>query len=181
MPSAAPDVMTIDEYRVLVREMSMASEPRALFNSSTVHAGIVIARILEVSKSRVAIVAGELRQAVYDQPDVLRGLSNFLKREGSTIDVICEREPAADNAFLDTIKTTLGVKTRSRFGFYRLPAGFHAKSHFSVGDGRHLRLESDCDKTEATVVFNDEKSGERVVSLFEAMKRLSIQAAQRQA
>jgi hypothetical protein len=163
------DRMDISEYRKVIREVMQETrsdaraKPRVLSNRGPAHARVVLQTMFEFADAQVRVNSGSLSDDAFD----LDAVSRFLACPNATMAVLVDDVdaamsdrsilPALRRAFPDPAKLDVRVRAGDDLRF----------RHFTVMDGRDLRLESDHDARVADVFFNHPERARMAEDLFD--------------
>jgi hypothetical protein len=149
------------EYFDFVEGLAKNKENKVFFNSGPIHASIVMSRIFEYAQSDVKIFCGGFSGAVSNDPLYLESLERFLKRENTSLKILVEDYETNKNS---KIYSLLKKYTSKIAIFQTKERVVNAQNghliHFTIGDDKMLRLETNPNDFTAQVNFqsSDAKS-----------------------
>ncbi len=159
-------------YSDYVEKLACFGSDELIFNSGPVHAAIVMSRIFKYSMKEVKIFCGGFNGAVSNDYEYLYFLEEFLKRKGTRLSILAEADLSNNN----TSKVyELLKKYSDKVTMYKTPHKVRysidndkiANIHFTVGDNKMLRLETNTDEYIAQVNFGNEDSAGFYKSIFQ--------------
>jgi hypothetical protein len=151
-----------------MRRSRETGKPVVFENEGPGHARIVIDSMLENSAKTLAVVAGQLDNAVWSA----RSIANFLTAHPeATVQVILD-ECNGDRVPANSALLGLSPTDQSRVQIRRLP--WQLEGHFFVADEQHVRLEYNKQTQEASITFGDPTgAGKSASELFSAIWQLA--------
>lgn len=150
----------LKDYEFYIENLARDNKDEVFFNSSDDHALIVLKQIVRSVKNELKIYCGNLCTQVSNNIDYLNALKEFLDRSGTKIQVL----------FADFNEEFYGKPIYRLFNEHReqvtlrevLPDHIITKDdvpvHFTIGDFKMYRLETDIENKKAIGNFNDESS-----------------------
>lgn len=155
------------EYFNFVENLAKNKENKDFFNSGPIHASIVMSRIFKYSNNEVKIFCGGFTGAVSNDPLYLSTLEEFLEKPETKMKILVE-----DYENNKTSKVySIFKKYKSKVEIFTTPARVVINDterpiHFTLGDNKMLRLETNPEDFTAQVNFNSTDSSS-IVSLFD--------------
>lgn len=140
----------LEEYREFIRMLSEKSDSRIFLNKGPEHAKIVLEQIFRQSEKTVRIFAGNLTRIVGDDPAYISALSDFVQKDGKVRILLNDyKEELAKESnlymrlayFKSEGKDIVVKKTTARP--YQESDPDQMTVHFTVGDEKAYRLETD--------------------------------------
>jgi hypothetical protein len=164
--------MDINEYKKVIQEVmaeargDLERKRRVVSNRGPQHARVVLQTMFENADSRARVNCGKMSSDVFD----LELVSKFLNKNGSHLTVIIDSEDVMTSK--DSILSTLISRAPSHLG--KLDVYVRAESdkrfrHFTVMDGRDLRVETDHSDRIADVYFMDRENATSAESVFDQL------------
>ncbi len=158
----------MNEYFDFVENLAKNKEDKMFFNSGPIHASIVMSRIFEYAKDEIKIFCGGFSGAVSNDPLYLNSLERFLKRENTKLKILVENYDDHKNSKIYSVLKKY-PKVQILVTSERVKNNVSNKPiHFTIGDNKMLRLETNPDDFTAQVNFNASNS-EILVNLFNKM------------
>ena len=151
------------------------------FNNHGVnHASIVMATILRNSKDTVRILTGDFGGKVSHHEDYLNALIQFIA-SGKRLEILLTRPTNIENSIISNILTNsivsnsknIFVRKISEQGLQVLKRRTNDQNlHFTVGDEKMYRIESDASTYQTIGCFNDSIRAKELNQLFDECFRL---------
>ena len=170
---SSEDVKALEEYFKSVEILSEKGLNLEFNNKDQFHAVIVMSHIYKTAKERVRIFAGEFSGHVSDSPMYRRELSSTVSR-GVALEVVFEKQPNEQSLCL---KELLRLKKEGRdISICVVKEEFRAQlhalglSHFTVGDDKMFRYETDKSLFRAICNFDDKKTAATLNKNFDVLK-----------
>jgi hypothetical protein len=173
MPTAQSySEMDINEYRKVIQEVmaeargDIERKPRVVSNRGPQHARVVLQTMFEHADLRARVNCGKMSSDVFD----LEGVSKFLSRHGARLSVIIDSGDAitAEDSILRQL-----IEKKSDFGgtldVYARADADNRFRHFTVMDGRDLRVETDHSDRIADVYFMDRENATSAEAVFDQL------------
>jgi hypothetical protein len=160
----------MQNYIDYVESLAISGEDENFFNSGPNHAAVVMSRIFKYSKDVVRIFCGGFTGAVSNDPDYLLYLEGFLQR-GGKLKILAERNLSNDES-LSIFKVLKKYKDNVEMFVTNLTVIMNSTDqaiHFTIGDQKMLRIETDTNNYAAQVNFGNSKSAETFIKLFDGM------------
>jgi hypothetical protein len=165
------------DYFEFVDNLAKKREDKLFLNSGPIHAAIVMSRIFEYSCSKVSIFSGGFTGEVSNDSTYLKSLESFLERDGTQLSVIVEDYESNKhsrvynyfkeyNSKVELYQTSCKVRIKKN-GPDNAPV--FQDIHFTVGDDKMIRLETNPANFSAQVNFNTAKAKD-YLSLFEDIR-----------
>ena len=166
-------MMKIDGYKDFVEDLAKKGEDKVFFNSGPIHASIVMSRIFKYSTNTIRIFSGGFHGAVSNDSEYLCELDSFLSR-GGKVKVLVENYNSNNNSkiykilskYFNTGQIEI-KKTTARVNSGGSPI------HFTIGDDRMLRLETNVNDFKAQVNFNNSKETAVFIEVFDKIFNIS--------
>jgi len=175
---AEASTVDIESYKALVDRCARERLDHVISNGSPVHARVLISKLFETARHGAFIVSGKLLNAtesgveVYAYPDVVRAAMGFLRRPGSSLQIILEDpiDLLMENKFLAST-----INDVDRKGDVIVYPGTKAVNttrspHLMVTDALAYRLELDNKEFEAFANFGDDATAISVQNLFKKLE-----------
>lgn len=163
-------------YREFVRILSEKSDDRIFLNKGAEHALIVLERIFKQSNDIVRIFAGNLCKTVGNEPEYIYALSGFIEKGGKV------------RILLNDYDETLAKESNlyMRLAYYKskgkdiivkqTPAKpyqeadpEHKEVHFTVGDKKAYRIETDIKQRAAQCSMNRPDTATMAAEFFDGL------------
>jgi hypothetical protein len=165
--------MEHSDYFDYVEALAKAQKDEVFYNSGPIHASIVMSRIFKYAKEELLIFSGGFSGAVSNDTSYLKSLDDFLQKENTKATVLVEDYESYKNSQVYSIfkkyKSSLGKVDIYQTNFKLIDQTTKNQVHFTLGDRRMLRLETNKDDYTARVNFNSPES-EMFLGLFNKMK-----------
>jgi len=181
--------LDITTYEKVVSLLATSKSTRQFTNAGKDYATIVMKNIFKTSESSILLFAGGLKGDV-SQGEYLAELENYLQKKSSYLTVLLEKAPPEDTDYQRNYraislikkyralnKNRFKIKVISQEKLDWLKNKYNGKVfHFTVGDYRMYRFETEMDNYEAIACFNDPKSSsilsERFATILEGSRDL---------
>jgi hypothetical protein len=155
-------------YRDYISRLATKRTNEVFLNSSAAHASIVLSNIFQQSENCVKMFAGNLKGEVSNNPQYIDSIVKFLRRNGKLQILLEEYDTNNPPEILERIrfyknKNLVSIKTHP----YELTISSGQKIHFSVGDNKMYRLETDVDKYLAEGNFGDASTAKFLSDKFD--------------
>lgn len=164
------------KYKEFVRMLSERSDDRIFLNKGEEHALIVLERIFRQSGKTMRIFAGNLCRTVGNEPDYIASLSDFIDRGGSVrilLNDFDENLAKESNlykrlAYFKSLGKDIVVKTTSAKP-YREGDPEQKEIHFTVGDEKAYRMETDIVQRAAQCSMNRPDTAKMASDFFDGV------------
>lgn len=166
----------LSEYKEFIHMLSETSDSRIFLNKGPEHAKIVLEQIFRQSKDILRIFAGNLCKIVGNDPSYIDALSDFVKNGGKVrilLNKYDEKLASESNlymrlAYLKSEGNDIVVKSTTAKP-YRASDPDQKETHFTIGDTKAYRIETDTDKREAECSMNRPEVAEKMSEFFDAL------------
>lgn len=177
----------IMEYRKALKHLAAKNDSFVFSNRGAQHAAAVMATIFDYAQSYVYIYANDMDGKISNDPEYMSSLQRFLAKDDSVLRIVLDKDPQDD-----PVSKSLAVKYLREIGVADIRiASDEFKSqlqsmsndgllyHFSVADGKMVRLESDNENHVAPYcTFNDPETVNVLEKVFdenyESLKKARI-------
>ena len=158
----------MQNYINYVESLAISGDDKFFFNSGPNHAAIVMSRIFKYCRDEVRIFCGGFNGSVSNDPDYLKFLDEFLHK-GGKLKILAEQDLSQDESLaifkvlkrhasnVEMFVTKFKVKMNSTNQFI----------HFTIGDSKMVRVETDTANYTAQVNFGNNKYADSFVRVFE--------------
>jgi hypothetical protein len=170
------DSTELAAYKIKVQSNADNRIYDELSNSGADHAKIIMSNILRTSKEHVRIFAGDLNGEVSNDPEYLMWLETLIF-SGKKLHIKLEREPnrATSKAFQKILELkkrfskniTIEIVGDKNLDRLKLDDKVF---HFTIGDDRMFRFETDINKYVAIANFNDKETAKLLIDKFNSLK-----------
>ena len=164
------------EYKDFVKSLALSNENRTFLNSNEDHAVEVLEQLFQISENEIRIFAGCLCKHVGNRSEYIVALSEFIE-QGGTLHILLNAydEEAARNSnlykrlayYIDGGKPVVVKSTDAHP--YRVFDTDKREVHFTIGDRKAYRIETDIDKRTAECNFNNPKLAENMADFFDTL------------
>ena len=154
--------------------MALSNEDRMFLNSDEDHALDVLVQLFQLSEKQIRIFAGCLCKHVGNKPEYVVALSEFIERGGTLyilLNAYDEECAKTSNlykrlAYYKSLKKPIIIKKTSAKPYL---TGDPAKKevHFTVGDKKAYRIETDVNKRTAECNFNNPRIATNTADFFD--------------
>lgn len=167
----------LEEYREFIHMLSETSDTRIFLNKGPEHAKVVLEEIFKQSKKTVRIFAGNLTRVVGDDPDYISALSDFVQNEGSSLKILLndyKEELAKESklymrlAYFKSEGKDITVKSTTAKP-YRKSDPEQKEFHFTVGDEKAYRIETDIKERKAEGSMNRSETAVSLAKFFDEL------------
>lgn len=164
------------EYKGFVRSVALSNENRTFLNSDEDHAVDVLEQLFQLSKDEVRIFAGCLCKHVGNRTEYIVALSEFIERGGKLYILLnAYDEDAARKSslykrlayYMADGKPIVVKSTQSHP--YRVSDEDKKEVHFTVGDRRAYRIETDIENRTAECNFNNPVLAGETADFFDSL------------
>lgn len=168
--------MTTDKkYYDFVRSLAMSGENRMFLNSDEDKAVTVLTNLFRISEEEVRIFAGNLCEHVGNQQSYIIALSEFIERGGKLYILLNKynKELAKSSnlfkrlAYLKAQGKPITIKSTPARPYLESEA--KKDVHFTVGDKKAFRIETDIEKRTAVCNFNFPTLAEKTANFFDKL------------
>ncbi len=167
----------LEEYREFIQMLSETSDSRIFLNKGPEHAKVVLEQIFKQSKESVRIFAGNLTRVVGDDADYIAALSDFVQNEGSSVRILLndyKEELAKESklymrlAYFKSKGKDIVVKSTNAKP-YRKSDPEQKEFHFTVGDEKAYRIETDIKERKAEGSMNRTETAAPMAAFFDSL------------
>ena len=167
---------TDKKYKDFVTSLASSGENRAFLNSDEDHALDVLVQLFQISQKTVRIFAGSLCQHVGNKSEYVIAVSEFIERGGELrilLNNFNEEQAKSSNlykrlAYYKSQGKPVTVKsTTSRP--YRTEDPEKKEVHFTIGDEKAYRIETDIEKRTAECNFNNPELAKTTADFFDML------------
>ena len=166
----------IAKYRDFVKWLSDNNDGRIFLNSDPEHAVVVAAQIFKQSTDTVRIYAKNLCRTIGNEPDYVSALSDFIERDGKVRILLngYEEECAKVSdlyrrmAYYKSKGKDIVVKTTTAKPYFASDTEQN-EIHFTIGDKKSYRIETDIDKRTAECSMNNPDTAQMSADFFDSM------------
>lgn len=164
------------EYKNFVHTLAKNDEDRIFLNSDKDKAIIVLVRLIQNSQNELRIFAGNLCNSVGDNSDYIIAISEFIERGGTIKILLNNYDPDfARNSnlfkrlayYIAQGKNIFVKKTDAKP--YRTSDVEKKEIHFTVGDNKAYRIETDIEKRTAECNFNSPQVAKGIADFFDKL------------
>ena len=164
------------KYKEFVKNMAINGENRLFLNSDEDHALDVLVQLFQISKEQIRIFAGCLCKHVGNRPEYVVALSEFIER-GGTLHILLNAfyEECARNsnlykrlAYYKSLNMPIVVKGTSAKP-YLTGDSDKKEVHFTIGDKKAYRIETDIEKRTAECNFNNPRIATNTADFFDSL------------
>lgn len=149
-------------YKDFVSLLAKNGINRVFLNSDEEHALDVLVQLFNISQTHIKIFAGCLCKHVGNMPEYIVALSEFIERGGTLyilLNAFDEDSAKVSNlykrlAYYKSVGKPISVKKTSARPFLNGDPE-RKEVHFTIGDGKSYRIETDTDKRTAECNFNN--------------------------
>lgn len=162
------DSMSLIEYRARVERAAQNRNAERIYNGTTEHAQVVIETLFRTADKDVLVLNSCINNKVFGTENTLEAADAFLNKEGASIRVLVENEPAGgwkDNLFVRKFGERKNVSIKLVPDYVKSMFDFH----FTVADKASYRFEADKTKHAAIASFGDDDAGQNLASIFEKL------------
>lgn len=164
------------EYKDFVKQLSLNEDGRIFLNSDTGHAVVVAEQIFRQSKEEVRIFAKNLCRTIGNTPEYISALSDFIERGGKVRILLngYEEECAKVSnlykrlAYYKSLGNDIIVKTTNAIPF-RSDDEEQKEIHFTVGDKKAYRIETDTEQRSAECSMNNVDIATNTAEFFDEL------------
>jgi hypothetical protein len=157
----------MDDYRKFVRKVSNSLGPsEVILNRSIEHATVVMETLFEKAVSKVEILTNKLTDEVYGSPTVIAAAKEFLRRENSRIEILCEE--SVDRATHPLLRELDQAGHAAQISLRFVPENLRRTYlfNFATADGGAYRYEENRNSSEAIVQFGPTDFGKTLKGTF---------------
>lgn len=167
-------MIQIEQYRNYVKHLAANEEPRTFLNEDEDHALEVLIQLFSISKQEVRIFAGCLCKHVGDKDEYVIAISDFIERGGrlkillNAYDEECVRNSNLYRRlyYYKTIGKEIIVKTTEAHPYLTKDKDKN-EVHFTIGDNKSYRIETDVNNRTAECNFNNPQLAVLLVKFFD--------------
>jgi hypothetical protein len=162
------------EYRKFVATLATENSNQTFLNSDEDHAAVVFEQIFKDSKSELRIFAGSLCSKVANSPAYIEALSGFLERGGKLNILLNNYNPeCAKNsnvfkrlAYYISEGKSISIKRTTSKPYFANDPG-KKEIHFTVGDDKSYRIETDIESRTAECNLNNPNIAKIYIEFFD--------------
>lgn len=166
----------IVKYKEFVRQLGMNNDGRVFLNSDPDHAIVVSEQIFRQSNDTVRIFAKNLCRTIGNDPAYIAAMGDFIERGGKVRILLngFEKELAIKSnlykrlAYYKSLKHDIIVKTTDAKPYLTADAE-QKEVHFTVGDNKSYRIETDIEKRTAECSMNNPPVASMTADFFDKM------------
>lgn len=164
------------DYKDFVRQMASNKENRTFLNSDEDHAVDVLVQLFQISEQEVRIFAGCLCKHVGNRTEYIVALSEFIERGGKLFILLnAYDEEAAKKSnlykrlayYIEEGRDVIVKSTQAHP--YRASDSDKKEVHFTIGDKKAYRIETDIEKRTAECNFNNPVLAEETAKFFDEL------------
>lgn len=159
------------QYREMVEKLAKNNESLVIYNSSPLHAVVIMSALFRYSNDKVRIFAENFNGGISDQDEYIEALNSFLLRGGELFVLlheyqrnnnpklfeILEEHKIAFPTKVNVAKTSARVLNNERSN----------EVNFTIGDEKMYRIEEDTISKMARCSFNDPPIAGHLANLFD--------------
>lgn len=161
-------------YKLFVESQARSGENRTFLNSDEDHALDVLVQLFQLAQNKVRIFAGSLCHHVGNKAEYVIALSEFIERGGTLhilLNAFNEEYARSSNlykrlAYYKSQGKPVVVKT-TKARPYRTDDPEKKQVHFTIGDEKAYRIETDIDKRTAECNFNNPTLAKETAEFFD--------------
>jgi hypothetical protein len=164
----------LDEYSLAIAKLASSKSNFQFTNSGENHARIVMSNIFKTSEYNIKMFAGNLKGDV-SKGDYLTALESFLQKKGTKLTVLLEGNPDQNSAAFSLIRKYQNINKERISISLVSPEKLEAtkvngqNNHFTIGDDRMFRFETDTQQYTAVCNFNDLEKCQRLNDIFNVL------------
>lgn len=164
------------EYKAFVKALAEENANRVFLNSDHDKAMVVLVEIINKAEEELRIFAGNLCNGIGDSSEYIIAISEFIERNGKVkilLNQYKEECVRASNlykrlAYYASLKRDVSVK-HTEAKPYLTGDSEKKPVHFTVGDKRSYRVETDIKKRTAECNFNSPEVAEKMADFFDKL------------
>lgn len=149
-------------------------EYRVISNGKPAHAVYLIYKLFKAAQREVKILTGKLAQTLdgvlaYGDPEICAAVVGFLRR-GGRLSILVEKDLDGRGGSHPLVTAVVDAGLGDRLALAQPQDDFQVhpwSHHFLLMDGTALRIETDAEKAEALVNFNDPELGGKLSAVFD--------------
>lgn len=177
--------MELGLYRALIHQLAITSDGKVFYNKDADHAEIVLTELIEHSKNIIRIFAAQLYEDPPISDEYIRKLSDFIENGGVVRILLNSYDPEKAKrselfkrlAFYISQEKDVKVKyTLSKVYYTNDPE--KNELHFTIGDDKAYRIETNIIDRAAEGSFNNEAVASKFIkefdNLFEVAKEVNL-------
>jgi len=161
--------INIEDYNKAISSLANTKDKMVFSNGGAAHAACVMSNIFKTSEKSIQIFAGNLNGDISNDPSYMKELESFINR-GGQISLLLENKPegSVSKAFnlLNVFSNLSPDKIKIKFTKQCLTDDSGKRIHFTVGDSRMYRFETDTEKYTAICSFNNENTAKMLLNKF---------------
>lgn len=170
----AEELNDLMKYKEYVQMLSEKSDNRIFLNKGKDHALIVIECIFRQSKESIRIFAGNLCRTVGNEPEYITALSNFIDRGGSVHillndfddDLAKKSDLYKRLAYFKSLNKDIIVKKTTAKPYF-VADEEQKEVHFTVGDKKAYRIETDIEQRTAQCCMNNPVVASQIADFYD--------------
>lgn len=167
---------TITEYKAFVQILASGNEDRIFLNSDVDKAIVVLVQLIQNAQKELRIFAGNLCNRVGDDSDYIIAVSEFIERGGvvkillNNYDSTCAKNSSLYKrlAYYMAQGKSISVKATEAKP-YRTSDVEKKEIHFTVGDYKAYRIETDIETRTAECNFNSPQVAKGIADFFDTL------------
>ena len=169
--------MPVDkQYADFVRSLARSGDGRTFLNSDEDKAVEVLVNLFQISTEEVRIFAGNLCEHVGDKPEYIIALSEFVERGGKLFILLNnydKKKAEGSNlfkrlAYFKSLGKPIFIKSTPAHP-YIVSDKDKKEVHFTVGDRKAFRIETDFVNRTAVCNFNLPKMADETAKFFDSL------------
>lgn len=143
---------SLSEYEARLERALKKRLPFSGYNRDTFHAASFVAAAFEHAAERILLISHKLDRNAYESPRILRAAREFLKKEGTGLDILVETDVPDHHGLLTEIAPFSNASVN------RIPDDVVKKYSFNLMlvDRIGYRLESDRNAPSAIISINED-------------------------
>lgn len=167
-------MQSIAEYRSFVNSLAKNDEDRVFFNSDEDRATVVLIELIRKTEKELRVFAGNLCNNIGDNPEYIIALSEFIEKGGkikillNNYDNSCAKLSNLFKrlAYYVNEKKDISIKTTD-LKPYRASDEERKPIHFTVGDFKSYRIETDTERRTAECNLNSPDVAHKIADFFD--------------
>ena len=168
--------MVDNSYKEFVRLMAQTNSDRMFLNSDEEHALEVLVQLIQMSKEKIQIFAGSLCEHIGNKPEYIVALSEFIER-GGILNILLNRYDEGKDKNSNLYKRLAYYKANGKQIIVKQtnakPYFSNDQSkkevHFTVGDKKSYRLETDIEDRKAECNLNNPEIAGMISDFFDKL------------
>jgi hypothetical protein len=156
----------MQDYFNFVNQLAEKKEDKLFFNSGPIHASFVMSRIFQHAEKEIKIYSGGFSGVISNDPLYLQTLRNFLDKKDTTLKILINDYENNKEAQIYKLLKKYSHKVTIRQTEKKVTdTDTDQPIHFTIGDEKMLRIETNTKDFTAQVNFNT--NTEYVNGIFE--------------